>query len=59
MTLTSPACPLTGVMENPIRAGLAPLGCVDGLRVDWPWIPAWRPADSSSLTLRSVQLQCV
>ncbi len=32
-------------MENQIRAGLAPLGCVDGLRVDWQWIPAWRPAD--------------
>jgi hypothetical protein len=27
------------------RAGLVPLGCVDDFRVDWQWIPAWRPAD--------------
>ena len=45
MTLTSAACPLTGVLEDQIRAGLVPLGCVDGFRVDWQWIPAWRPAD--------------
>jgi len=45
MTLTSAACPLTGVLEDQIRAGLASLGCVDDFRVDWQWIPAWRPAD--------------
>jgi metal-sulfur cluster biosynthetic enzyme len=45
MTLTSAACPLTGVLEDQIRVGLAPLGCVDDFRVDWQWIPAWRPAD--------------
>ena len=45
MTLTSAACPLTGVLEDQIRAGLVPLGCVDDFRVDWQWIPAWRPAD--------------
>ena len=45
MTLTSAACPLTGVLEDQIRARLVPLGCVDDFRVDWQWIPAWRPAD--------------
>jgi metal-sulfur cluster biosynthetic enzyme/ribosomal protein L22 len=45
MTLTSAACPLTGVLEDQIRAGLVRLGCVDDFRVDWQWIPAWRPAD--------------
>ena len=45
MTLTSAACPLTGVLEDQIRAGLVPLGCVYDFRVDWQWIPAWRPAD--------------
>lgn len=45
MTLTSAACPLTGVLEDQVRAGLVPLGCVDDFRVDWQWIPAWRPAD--------------
>jgi metal-sulfur cluster biosynthetic enzyme len=43
MTLTSAACPLTGVMESQIRAAL--LGCVDDFRLDWQWVPAWRPAD--------------
>ena len=45
MTLTSAACPLTGVLEDQIRAGLGPLGCVDDFRIDWQWIPAWRPGD--------------
>ena len=45
MTLTSPACPLTGVMENQIRTGLAGLGDVEDFRVDWQWMPPWRPAD--------------
>jgi metal-sulfur cluster biosynthetic enzyme/ribosomal protein L22 len=45
MTLTSAACPLTGVMENQIRAALAPLGCIKDFRVAWQWTPAWRPAD--------------
>lgn len=45
MTLTSAACPLTGVLENQIRAELAPLDSISGFRVDWQWLPAWRPAD--------------
>jgi metal-sulfur cluster biosynthetic enzyme/ribosomal protein L22 len=45
MTLTSAACPLTNVMESQIRAGLAALDCVEDFRVEWQWIPAWRPAD--------------
>jgi metal-sulfur cluster biosynthetic enzyme/ribosomal protein L22 len=45
MTLTSAACPLTGVLEDQIRTELAPLDGIDGFQVDWQWIPAWRPAD--------------
>ncbi len=45
MTLTSAACPLTGVLENQIRTELAPLEHINAFRVDWQWIPAWRPAD--------------
>jgi metal-sulfur cluster biosynthetic enzyme len=45
MTLTSAACPLTHVMESQIRTGLAALDCVEDFRVDWQWLPAWRPAD--------------
>ena len=45
MTLTSAACPLTHVMESEIRTGLAALDCVEDFRVEWQWLPAWRPAD--------------
>jgi metal-sulfur cluster biosynthetic enzyme len=45
MTLTSAACPLSRIMEDQIRTGLAPLDRLDGFRVDWQWVPAWRPAD--------------
>ncbi len=45
MTLTSAACPLTGVLEEQIRAGLADLDGLDDHRVDWVWSPAWRPTD--------------
>src|ERR1700677_4484519 len=48
MTLTSAACPLSRIMEDQIRAGLdqlAPLDRLEGVRVDWPWVPAWRPGD--------------
>jgi metal-sulfur cluster biosynthetic enzyme len=45
MTLTSAACPLTGILENQIRTELAPLDEIDGFRIDRQWIPAWRPAD--------------
>jgi metal-sulfur cluster biosynthetic enzyme/ribosomal protein L22 len=45
MTLTSAACPLSRIMEDQIRTGLAPLDRLSGFRVDWQWVPAWRPAD--------------
>jgi metal-sulfur cluster biosynthetic enzyme len=45
MTLTSAACPLTGVMENQIRTALTSVDGIEGFRVDWQWLPAWRPTD--------------
>jgi metal-sulfur cluster biosynthetic enzyme len=45
MTLTSAACPLTGIMEDQVAAGLAPVAGIDDFRIDWVWLPAWRPAD--------------
>jgi metal-sulfur cluster biosynthetic enzyme/ribosomal protein L22 len=45
MTLTSAACPLTSIMEDQIRAELAGVGDVSGFRVNWVWLPPWRPAD--------------
>jgi metal-sulfur cluster biosynthetic enzyme len=32
-------------MESQIRTGLAQVRGVGDVRVDWQWIPAWRPAD--------------
>ncbi|MCA1219942.1 metal-sulfur cluster assembly factor [Streptomyces sp. 8L] len=47
MTLTSAACPLTGVMEDQIRAVLADRHRtgVAAHRIAWVWRPAWSPAD--------------
>ncbi len=45
MTLTSPACPLTSIMEDQIRAEMAGVSDVCGFRVNWEWLPPWRPAD--------------
>ena len=57
MTLTSAACPLTAIIERQIRDALAELPSIDGFRIDWQWIPAWRPADmtdSGREQLRSI-----
>jgi metal-sulfur cluster biosynthetic enzyme len=57
MTLTSAACPLTGVIENQIRTELASLDTIDHFRIDWQWLPAWRPSDmtdSGRAQLRAV-----
>jgi metal-sulfur cluster biosynthetic enzyme/ribosomal protein L22 len=48
MTLTSAACPLTSIMEDQIRTGLAALTEIGDLRVDWQWLPAWRSEDISA-----------
>jgi metal-sulfur cluster biosynthetic enzyme len=48
MTLTSAACPLTSIMEDQIRTGLDGVEGVDDFRIDWVWLPAWRPADMTA-----------
>jgi metal-sulfur cluster biosynthetic enzyme/ribosomal protein L22 len=45
MTLTSAACPLTKIMEDQVEARLTAVSGIDGFRLDWQWVPAWRPAD--------------
>jgi len=45
MPLASAACPLTGVMEDQMRAELTGLSGVDEFRVDWLWLPPGQPAD--------------
>lgn len=46
MTLTSPACPLTGVMEDQIRTVLteAADSPVKQFTIAWEWLPTWTPA---------------
>lgn len=41
MTLTSAACPLTGVIEE--QVGRALNGVVDEWRLNWVWMPPWGP----------------
>jgi metal-sulfur cluster biosynthetic enzyme len=43
MTLTSPACPLTDVIEDQSRTALIGAGLVDELRINWVWNPPWGP----------------
>jgi metal-sulfur cluster biosynthetic enzyme len=41
MTLTSAGCPLTDVLEQ--QAVQALEGLVDGVRINWVWMPPWGP----------------
>ena len=43
MTLTSAACPLTDVMEIQVRHEMDAIDT--DFRVEWEWLPTWRPAD--------------
>ncbi|MDL5159788.1 iron-sulfur cluster assembly protein [Actinomycetospora termitidis] len=43
MTLTSAACPLTEVME--VQVGHEMSAIDTEFRVEWEWLPTWRPAD--------------
>ncbi|KFI46760.1 Metal-sulfur cluster biosynthetic enzyme [Bifidobacterium bohemicum] len=39
MTLTTPACPLTDLLEDEAASALA--GLVEEFRIDWTWQPRW------------------
>ncbi|MFT8704106.1 metal-sulfur cluster assembly factor [Bifidobacterium aquikefiricola] len=39
MTLTTPACPLTDLLEDECASMLA--GLVEEFRIDWTWTPRW------------------
>ena len=44
MTLTSPACPLTDMIEDQaISSVVDTLEEIDELRINWVWTPAWGP----------------
>ncbi|MDQ2638422.1 MAG: metal-sulfur cluster assembly factor [Actinomycetota bacterium] len=43
MTLTSPACPLTDVIEDQSRTALVGTGLVTEIKINWVWNPPWGP----------------
>lgn len=46
MTLTSPACPLTDVIEEQAKSALTGGpggGLVNDFRINWVWMPPWGP----------------
>ncbi|MCV7219710.1 metal-sulfur cluster assembly factor [Mycolicibacterium elephantis] len=43
MTLTSPACPLTDVIEDQSRNALVGSGLVSEMKINWVWNPPWGP----------------
>jgi metal-sulfur cluster biosynthetic enzyme len=44
LTLTSPACPLTSIISDQIRAAIVDTGLVADYHVSWVWTPPWTPA---------------
>ncbi|AKK11143.1 metal-sulfur cluster assembly factor [Corynebacterium uterequi] len=43
MTLTSPACPLTDVIEDQALTAVVGNTSADNLVVNWVWMPPWGP----------------
>ena len=43
MTLTSPACPLTDMIAEQSEEAVEGNGVVDGIRINWVWMPPWGP----------------
>ena len=48
MTLTSPYCPLGGVIQSQAHAVCAPLPGVNDVRVNLVWSPPWDPRTMAS-----------
>ncbi|MDK6260112.1 metal-sulfur cluster assembly factor [Corynebacterium frankenforstense] len=43
MTLTSPACPLTDMLEDQASVAVVNNGAADEVEINWVWIPPWGP----------------
>ncbi|AWB84039.1 metal-sulfur cluster assembly factor [Corynebacterium liangguodongii] len=43
MTLTSPACPLTDVIEEQAAIAVVDNTAVDEVAINWVWMPPWGP----------------
>ncbi len=44
MTLTSPACPVAGILPGEVEAKVRDVEGVSGAEVDLVWDPAWNPS---------------
>lgn len=44
MTMTSPACPMKEIIEDDVRAALAPALGGAPVAVEWVWEPPWDPS---------------
>lgn len=54
ITMTTPACPLTGVIEDDVDAALKALKGVAHVDLEWVWEPPWDPSmmsDSARMLL--------
>lgn len=43
MTLTSPACPLTDVLEDQTQQAVVGSGTASKVTINWVWMPPWGP----------------
>lgn len=43
MTLTSPACPLTDMIEDQVASVVTSTGTADEVQLNWVWMPPWNP----------------
>ncbi|AIG64104.1 hypothetical protein CATYP_05075 [Corynebacterium atypicum] len=43
MTLTSPACPLTDMIEDQATVAVVTNGAADEVEINWVWMPPWGP----------------
>ena len=43
MTLTSPACPLTDMLEEQAEAAVVGSGTCSAMTLNWVWMPPWGP----------------
>ncbi len=53
VTMTSPACPLTEMLEDDITAALRALPGISAVEIEWVWEPAWDPS-MMSIAARAV-----
>ena len=43
MTLTSPACPLTDILEEQAQQAIVNNTSIDDIELNWVWMPPWGP----------------